>query len=159
MDQLTIWLSRSTKWYHATDIVVLTLVANSIYVAPSTLLAWFFAAYLLLLALRMSVWDKLWKLHVEERQKQPDADFWTTTWAFNTFFTWPILLIVAVLPALASAVLHDPFHLFRAVWAHVLVARESVQEMVAKWGFPAFLAIMVVPWALMATFLPVDRPM
>ena len=53
-----------------------------------------------------------------------------------------------VLAALAFAVLDDPFQAVMVVWTRVMNVRQGIKDM----NFLTFLAVMVLPWALLSVF-------
>ena len=53
-----------------------------------------------------------------------------------------------VLAALAFAVLDDPFQAVMVVWSRVMSVRQGIKDM----NFLTFLAVMVLPWALLSVF-------
>ena len=62
--------------------------------------------------------------------------------------TWPIIVLCVVLAALAFAVLDNPFQAVMMVWTRVMNVRQGIKDM----NFLTFLAVMVLPWALLSVF-------
>ena len=57
-------------------------------------------------------------------------------------------VLCVVLAALAFAVLDDPFQAVMVVWTRVMNVRQGIKDM----NFLTFLAVMVLPWALLSVF-------
>ena len=60
----------------------------------------------------------------------------------------PIIVLCVVLAALAFAVLDNPFQAVMVVWTRVMSVRQGIKDM----NFLTFLAVMVLPWALLSVF-------
>ena len=143
----------SHKWIHLTDGAILAFAVSIIAVPEARervpVAHYILAANALLLMVRLSVWTRLWRRHVRSlNQQQIEVDFWRMTTSMNLHLTWPIIVLCVVLAALAFAVLDDPFQAVMVVWTRVMNVRQGIKDM----NFLTFLAVMVLPWALLSVF-------
>ena len=143
----------SHKWIHLTDGAILAFAVSIIAVPEARervpVAHYILAANALLLMVRLSVWTRLWRRHVRSlNQQQVEVDFWRMTTSMNLHLTWPIIVLCVVLAALAFAVLDNPFQAVMVVWSRVMSVRQSIKDM----NFLTFLAVMVLPWALLSVF-------
>ena len=71
-----------------------------------------------------------------------------TDGAILAFAVSIIAVLCVVLAALAFAVLDNPFQAVMMVWTRVMNVRQGIKDM----NFLTFLAVMVLPWALLSVF-------
>ena len=119
----------SHKWIHLTDGAILAFAVSIIAVGCSLLLA-------------CLVWTRVRSLNQQQIEvvlEDDDLD--------EVCISLGRVLCV-VLAALAFAVLDDPFQAVMVVWTRVMNVRQGIKDM----NFLTFLAVMVLPWALLSVF-------